>query len=62
MQCRWIGPNSPRGASAMFRRFFGPHQAGGVTRGNACSCCCACNRLFLNGRWIQRQTDKPNAK
>jgi len=59
--------NAPPGNARLLRSHcsgasFGPHQAGGVISGNASSCCCARNRLFLNGRWIQRQTDKPNAK
>jgi hypothetical protein len=35
--------------------FVGPRQAGGATGGNACSCCCDCNKLFFNRQRIKRK-------
>ena len=46
------------GCVYLFPRFFEPHHASAVTSSNACSCCCPCDRLFFNGRRIQRETDK----
>jgi hypothetical protein len=39
--------------------FFGPHQAAGGASGNACSCCCACSRLFLNGAGFNARLISP---
>jgi hypothetical protein len=38
--------------------FLAPQEAGGITGGNACSRCCACKGLSINGQRIQPITDK----
>jgi hypothetical protein len=53
---------SPRGQRHCSGAFLDHIRRAALPGVMLCSCCCACNRLFLNGRWIQRRTDKPNTK
>jgi hypothetical protein len=54
---------SPPGDAKLFKShcldsFLAPQQAGGITGGNACSRCCACKGLSINGQRIHPITDK----
>jgi hypothetical protein len=50
---------SPPRDDKLFKRhcsgaFLAPQQAGGITGGNACSRCCACKGLSINGHGYTR--------